>query len=157
YVFENVHHSFKVTILHFSKGGTTDSLNTRFRLGPAQSPTVSEVEDDISSGAYLQISARQIARFSPSSSAVLEIRTERDLDLLEKLYSNGVLLGDRSDSGWGIQYSTEFHMTNDSKLFPPRPEWEEKGYLADEYGHWLKGGWAPYSGPRNILYRERDL
>jgi hypothetical protein len=66
---------------------------------------------------------------------------------LEKLYSNGVLLGDQSEKGWGIQYATEFHMTNDSKLFPPRPQWEEKGYQSDEYGHWLKGGWAPYSGP----------
>ena len=45
--------------------------------------------------------------------------------------------------GWGITYATEFHMTNDSKLFPPRPEWEAQGYRPDEYSRWLKGNWRP--------------
>ena len=34
-------------------------------------------------------------------------------------------------------------MTNDSKLFPPRPKWEAKGYRPDEYSRWLKGDWSP--------------
>ena len=34
-------------------------------------------------------------------------------------------------------------MTNDSKLFPPRPKWEAKGYRPDEYSRWLKGDWRP--------------
>ena len=34
-------------------------------------------------------------------------------------------------------------MTNDSKLFPPRPKWEAKGYRPDEYSRWLKGNWRP--------------
>jgi hypothetical protein len=34
-------------------------------------------------------------------------------------------------------------MTNDSKLFPPRPKWEAEGYRPDEYSRWLKGGWRP--------------
>jgi len=42
-----------------------------------------------------------------------------------------------------VKYSTEFHMTNDSKLFPPRPWWEERGYRPDEYSRWLKGDWRP--------------
>ncbi len=67
----------------------------------------------------------------------------RDLEILQKLYDNGVLLGDQGPDGWGIKYATEFHMTNDSKLFPPRPQWEAKGYQSDEYGHWLKGNWRP--------------
>lgn len=48
-------------------------------------------------------------------------------------------------------------MTNDSKLFPPRPKWENKGYHPDEYGHWLKGNWQPYSGPNSILERPQGL
>ncbi len=68
-----------------------------------------------------------------------------------------MLLGDQGPDGWGIKYATEFHMTNDSKLFPPRPKWEAKGYRGDEYGHWLKGGWQPYDGPKSILKRPRDL
>ena len=34
-------------------------------------------------------------------------------------------------------------MTNDSKLFPPRPKWESQGYRPDEYSRWLKGDWRP--------------
>ncbi|WP_419937237.1 hypothetical protein [Candidatus Palauibacter sp.] len=82
-------------------------------------------------------------RFSPKSRAILEIQSARDLEILEKIYANSVLLGDDGPDGWGIRYATEFHMTNDSKLFPPRPKWEEKGYRPDEYSRWLKGDWRP--------------
>jgi hypothetical protein len=34
-------------------------------------------------------------------------------------------------------------MTNDSKLFPPRDKWEERGYRPDEYSRWLRGDWRP--------------
>ena len=52
-------------------------------------------------------------------------------------------MGDDGPDGWGIKYATEFHMTNDSKLFPPRPQWEAKGYKPDEYSRWLLGKWQP--------------
>ena len=55
-----------------------------------------------------------------------------------------MLLGDDGPEGWGIQYSQgDFNMTSDSKLFPPRPKWEERGYRPDEYSRWLKGDWRP--------------
>ena len=73
----------------------------------------------------------------------LEIESRRDLEILEKIYKNSVLLGDQGPDGWGIRYATEFHMTNDSKLFPPRPQWEAKGYRPDEYSRWLLGNWHP--------------
>ncbi|MGI6454017.1 MAG: Eco57I restriction-modification methylase domain-containing protein [bacterium] len=85
----------------------------------------------------------RIHQFSPNSLAILEIQSERDLEILTKIYSNSVLLGDQSEDGWGIKYSTEFHMTNDSKLFPPRTKWEEWGYRPDEYSRWIKGPWKP--------------
>lgn len=85
----------------------------------------------------------QVTQFSPHSRAILEIRSERDLEILEKIYGNSVLLGDQSPDGWGIRYAREFDMTNDSKLFPPRPRWEEWGYRPDEYSRWIKGPWRP--------------
>ena len=85
----------------------------------------------------------QIERFSPRSRAILEIQSRRDLEILEKIYANSVLLGDDGPDGWGIRYATEFHMTNDSRLFPPRPQWEAKGYRPDEYSRWLLGDWRP--------------
>ena len=55
-----------------------------------------------------------------------------------------MLLGDDGPDGWGIKYAQgDFNMTSDSKLFPPRPKWEAKGYRPDEYSRWLKGDWRP--------------
>ena len=34
-------------------------------------------------------------------------------------------------------------MTNDSRLSPPRPQWEARGYRPDEYSRWLLGEWRP--------------
>jgi hypothetical protein len=85
----------------------------------------------------------QILEFSPNTKSILELRSEKDLEILTKIYENGVLLGDDSEDGWGIEYSTEFHMGNDSDLFAPRPQFENNGYRPDEYGHWLKGDWRP--------------
>jgi hypothetical protein len=91
-------------------------------------------------------SRAQVERFSPRSLAILEIQSKRDLEILEKIYANSVLLGDESPDGWGIKYAQgDFNMTSDSKLFPPRPWWEEHGYRPDEYSRWLKGDWRPIS------------
>src|ERR1019366_431828 len=90
--------------------------------------------------------------------AILEARTQTDLEILEKLYASGVLLGDKDPSGWSIHYKQgEFNMTSKAKLFPPRWKWEEKGYRPDEYGHWLLGNWQPHLGPEGILQRPKGL
>lgn len=55
-----------------------------------------------------------------------------------------MLLGDDGPDGWGVKYAQgDFNMTSDSKLFPPRPVWEAKGYRPDEYSRWLLGDWRP--------------
>jgi hypothetical protein len=158
FIFGAVHHSFKVAAVQVEKGGKPDLLRTRFRLGPGDSPEAHELERDIpNESSYLTVSVSAIEEFSPHSGAILEIRTPRDLEIAKKLYGNGVLLGDKSHDGWNIRYTTEFHMTSDSELFPPRSKWEDKGYRPDEYGHWLLGNWQPYDGPTNILDRPIGL
>ncbi|MCT7973670.1 Eco57I restriction-modification methylase domain-containing protein [Laspinema olomoucense] len=158
FVFSAIHHSYKMVMFTIVKGGSTEAIATRFRLGPGDSPTAQELETDILGDRhYLSVAASDIRKFSPNTGALLEIRSDRDLAILEKMYNNGVLLGDNSPEGWGIQYAREFDMTNDSKLFPPRPQWEAKGYRADEYGHWLKGNWQPYHGSPSILQRPEGL
>ena len=158
FVFDSVHHRFKIAAIHVEKQGESGPLKTRFRLGPGDSPEVTELEEDIlDDSSYLPVTREQIRRFSPSSGAILEARSDSDLEILEKVYATGVLLGDRSERGWNIRYTTEFHMTNDSKLFPRRQAWEDQGYRADDYGHWLKGGWRAYSGPAEHFAREPGL
>jgi hypothetical protein len=142
---------FKFNPVIVAKGGCTERIRAAFMHHNLKDWDEAEKH-------ALDYPGERVRQFSPSSRALLEIRSAEDLHTLEKLYANGVLLGDQSESGWGIRYAQgDFNMTSDAKLFPPRPKWEEKGYCADEYGHWLLGNWQPYSGPESILDRERDL
>ena len=158
FIFCAVDHRFKVAAIQVEKGGAPGSLRTRFRLGPGDSPEAHELETDIpNEDGYLSVPVSEIEEFSPHSGAILEIRTPRDLEIVKKLYANGVLLGDKSPDGWNIRCTREFDMTNDSGLFPARWKWEDKGYRPDEYGHWLLGNWQPYDGPKRILQRPKGL
>ncbi|MCH7944439.1 MAG: hypothetical protein IIC73_00255, partial [Armatimonadetes bacterium] len=145
---------FKFNPVIIEKGGTTKAIRTAFMRR--------KLEDWERAEAHTTLYARErVEQFSPKSKAILEIQSARDLEILEKIYANSVLLGDDGPDGWGIKYATEFHMTNDSKLFPPRPKWEEQGYRPDEYSRWLKGDWRPIAelwaelGTRSLPEGER--
>ena len=127
---------FKFNPVIVAKGGQTQAIRTAFmRRNLADWETGEDFATDYT--------REQVVKFSPHSRAILEIQSQRDLEVLTKIYANSVLLGDQSERGWGIKYATEFHMTNDSRLFPPRPKWEEWGYRPDEYSRWIKGPWKP--------------
>jgi len=127
---------FKFNPVIIAKGGRTEAIRTAFMRR--------KLEDwERAEALATPYTRAQVDQFSPRSKAILEIQSKRDLEILEKIYANSVLLGDEGPDGWGIKYSTEFHMTNDSKLFPPRTKWEELGYRPDEYSRWLKGDWRP--------------
>jgi len=141
---------FKFAPIVIQKGGTTVAFRAAFMRR--------KLEDWEHAQDYVLAYPRErVEQFSPKSLAILELSSPRDLEVLTKLYTNGVLLGDDGPEGWGISYAREFDMTNDSKLFPPRARWEDRGYIPDEYGHWLKGGWKEYRGPRGILERKVGL
>ncbi len=145
-----IHRSYKFNPVIVQKGGATAAIRTAFMRRSL---------DDWERAEALATpyAARQVARFSPKSRAILEIQSPRDLEILEKIYApshargspsrspaeGSVLLGDGGPNGWGIHYAREFDMTNDSRLFPPRPQWEAQGYRPDEYSRWLLGDWRP--------------
>jgi hypothetical protein len=134
-VFE-IHRSFKFNPVIITKGGTTAAIRTAFMRRKLEDWERAEEQ-------ATPYTRSQVDQFSPRSQAILEIQSRRDLEILEKIYANSVLLGDEGPNGWGIKYATEFHMTNDSKLFALRTKWEEQGYRPDEYSRWLKGEWRP--------------
>ena len=133
----DIHRSYKFNPVIIEKGGTTIAIRTAFMRR--------KLEDwERAESLVTPYDRAQVEQFSPKSKAILEIQSARDLEILEKIYATSVLLGDDSLDGWGIKYAQgEFNMTSDSKLFPPRPKWEEQGYCPDEYSRWLKGDWRP--------------
>ncbi|MFB2738069.1 Eco57I restriction-modification methylase domain-containing protein [Umezakia ovalisporum] len=146
----NIHRSFKFCPVIIVKGGETAEIKATFMQRSLT--TWEEAEKHV-----LFYPRHRVEQFSPKSKSILEIRSQRDLQVLEKIYSHGVLLGDDSPQGWGIKYHLEFMMNTDAKLFPPRHQWEAKGYCPDEYGHWLKGNWQNYDGDAAILNRPQGL
>ena len=116
------------------KGGDTRDLKTAFMHRLWRTGRGRSIRHALRGG--------QVDRFSPRSKAILEIQAGGTWRSWRNLLDS-VLLGDDGPEGWGIEYATEFHMTNDSKLFPPRPKWEADGYQPDEYSRWIKGNWRP--------------
>ena len=131
-----IHRSYKFNPVIVEKGGATEAIRTVFMR---RDPDDWERAEELA----IPYTLAQVKQFSPKSRAILEIQSQRDLEILEKIYANAVLLGDDGPDGWGLRYATEFHMTNDSHLFSPRPRWEAKGYRPDEYSRWLLGEWRP--------------
>ena len=132
-----IHRSYKFNPIIVQKGGATEAIRTAFMR---QNLDDWERADEL----FTSYTRSQVERFSPRSLAFLEIRSRHDLEILEKIYANAVLLGDDGPDSWRLRYSqSDFNMTSDSRLFPPRPQWEAEGYRPDEYSRWLLGDWRP--------------
>ena len=132
-----IHRSYKFNPVVIEKGGATAAIRTAFMRRDV---------DDWARAENLATpyTVAQIRQFSPKSLALLEIQSQRDLEILEKIYAGAVLLGDDAPDSWRLRYAQgDFNMTSDSHRFPPRPQWEEKGYRPDEYSRWLCGDWRP--------------
>jgi hypothetical protein len=127
----DIHRSFKFCPVIVQKGGNTEVIQTAFMRH--------NLEDwEQAERVAVPYARAQVEKFSPYSLSILEIRGLQDIEVLDTIYSNSVLLGDQGPDGWGIKYAQgDFNMTSDSKLFPPRPKWEEKGYKPDQFGRWI--------------------
>jgi hypothetical protein len=137
-VFSAAHHSYKQVALFASKGGSTRGFLARFRMGVGNSPHAHELPDDILSRdeAAMCFTPEDVKQNSPKTLSLVELSSERDLTIFRTIYNYSIRIGDNAP-GWEITYATEFHMTNDSKHFPPLEKWEAKGYRPDVFGQWI--------------------
>lgn len=125
----DIHGRYKFCVVILAKGGKTRSLQAAFMRQDRFDWENAEAH-------AFPYDASLTARFSPKNRAFLELENHEDLSLLKRLYANAVLLGDRAPGTWRIHSGREFHMTDDSGLFRPRPVWEREGYAPDETGYW---------------------
>jgi hypothetical protein len=136
-VFTTAHHAGKQVALIAAKGGCTKCFRTRFRMGVGDSPEAHEIPDDLLllDEVAMPITPEDIAANSPKALCLVELKSSRDLDVFRKTYAHSSRIGDHVP-GWEIAYTAEFHMTNDSKQFPPLEHWKMEEYRKDVYGCW---------------------
>ena len=127
---------YKQTAL-LATGRSYGVFRARFRMGVGDSPEAHEIPFDLLRATRGDgLHTRRRPQNSPKSLSVVELRCHRDLVTFRKIYDHSTRIGD-NDSGWEITYATEFHMSNDSKLFPPLESWEAMGYKPDVFGRWI--------------------
>lgn len=140
----DIHRSFKFGPLILQKGGETQAIRTAFMRRKLADWEEAERH-------ALPYTRERIVRFSPATKTILEVRRARDLELIQGMYSRGQALSEIN-----IDYGREFHMSDDAPLFPPRPQWEDMGYVPDEYGHWIKGNWQSWRGGKSSALHRPD-
>ena len=121
FIFEEVHHSFGLLFLTFTKGGATDTLRATFRINPREAIKAEQftsfVED---AGNFLEISVGLIRSLSPETASVMEFKCQRDIEIAKKMLAFPAL-GAQVVGKWNFALTREFDMTNDSALFQTAP------------------------------------
>ena len=119
FIFDGVHHSFKIAFLTFEKGKSTDSFIGAFRINPREAVRVEQLTNFFSSNdEHIKISVPLIRKLSPDSLSVMEFKSDRDIEIAQKML-RFPLLGEKLPDKWNLKLTAEFHMTNDSRLFQP--------------------------------------
>lgn len=121
FLFESVHHSFRICLLVFEKGGPTAEFEAAFRMNPRESVSAERLELFLNSAVdHISLSREIIQNVSPLSLSIMEFRAERDVSIAMKML-NFPRLGDKGKYKWNPVLATEFHIRNDSHLFQTSP------------------------------------
>lgn len=109
-IFEGVDSRFKFVVLTYGKGRSTDRFPAAFMR-----QDVGELVAFPRRGG-LPVSVSLVRRLSPDSLSIMEFKSSLDMELASRLLVYP-LLGESSAGPWNLIFSSEFHMTNDSRLF----------------------------------------
>ena len=94
-IFSAADHRFKQVALFADRGGRTTAFRTRFRLGVGDSPEAHEIPDDLlrNDSAAMVFTPEDVRLNSPHSLSLVELRSQRDLDIFRKIGSSGFTVG----------------------------------------------------------------
>ncbi|MGE0082802.1 MAG: N-6 DNA methylase [Desulfococcaceae bacterium] len=130
YTFENyrkwafgIHSSFKFSTFVFSAESppANHSFPAAFMLRDTRVPEKCFQEPLVS------LSYDYVKSVSPTSLALIDIRSEAEARFIQKIHKNYPVLGS-PESGWNAVYRTELHMTADSWRFKTREWMKERGF-----------------------------
>ena len=108
-IFPDVHASYKPVLLVFQKGGRTRQFPCAFFLHSDD-----DLKEAVKNPTIMDIDF--VKKSSPTSWGVLEIKSAKDYDIVQKLLKFPPL-GEKVPNSWNIEMQSGFHMTNDSHLF----------------------------------------
>lgn len=129
YGFENrlqvfpIHSSFKFAPIVINAGGKTTALRAAFMRHDVH-------EWERPDEHAITIEVADVQRFSPATWSFLELKDDRDLEIVERIYADHELLGAYC-AREGVSYAQEFNMTSASKHFTPRAKLPD-GLIAPE-------------------------
>lgn len=121
FAFENrrkifpIHSSYKFVCLVYQKE-EEENKEQEFQAAFMRHD-VGELEKGPPPGVQVLIRRAELEFLSPGTLAFLEYRSERDREIVLKMYKNRPLLGDRGPGTWNAKFYTEFNMTNDKDLW----------------------------------------
>lgn len=153
--FPDVHASFKFCVFVASSSPSDKPAKCAFYLH-----NVAELDDP---KRCFPLTAQDFARVNPNTGTAPIFRSRRDAELTTAIYERMPVLVDRSEGkevkAWPVEYSTMFHMTNDSDLFRTRAELEEQEGAFPIGGNRFgspSGEWVPlYEGKMVQAYDHR--
>lgn len=129
-IFPAVHPNFKIVTLVAEASGATDSFKCSFMQHDPNRLAIIDAKAP-------QIALAQVRRFSPKGLSLLEINTETDIAILDKMFADSPLLGDRVLDSWNAKQSQEFNVSSDRRLFNTtskgRPVYE--GKMISQFDH----------------------
>ena len=117
-VFPSVHHAERFALVGFTQSGTkadiqiSFAITTREAIKPEDLPGYLTESDQL-----MHVPQTLVERFSPDTLSIMEFRSQRDVDLVQRIYGDWPLLGETIDGMWSVAFASEFHMTGDRSLF----------------------------------------
>jgi hypothetical protein len=124
FIFENVHHAQKFSLLVFEKGGASRQFSVAFRINPREAVSADKLDYFLNSDdEHLAITVDLVRRLSPDSLSIMEFRSKKDVQIAEKM-SQFPLLAQSSPNFPSVQLAREFDMTQNgaSRLAAREPK-----------------------------------
>ena len=121
YIFEAVHHSYKICLLVATKGGSTQRFNAAFRINPREAVAVDHLAAFLRDrNEHIELTPALVRVTSSGSLSIMEFKSSTDVAIVKKILQHPLLRND-VEGGWKLEFTNELHMTSDSDLFKTSP------------------------------------
>jgi len=133
--FAGIYYRMKFCIYNAQKGGRTESFQVAFNIRTPEQLSL------VLAGECLRLPVSLVKEFSPEALAIMELQSQRDIDIAAKMYEKWPKFGDEQAGLPRREYMAELHMGNDRELFDENssglPVFE--GRMVNQYDHRAKG------------------